>query len=65
MGLRRAVDALHRCPACQIDRRLALVSAPQWQSSHPVGKPPNWSLLLTGREAGTVHYTDRARAPYG
>jgi hypothetical protein len=65
MGLRRAVEALKLCPGCQVDRRLALVSDPQWQSSQPAGKPPNWSLTLTGRSAGTVRYTDRTRAPYG
>jgi hypothetical protein len=57
MGLRRAVHALRRCPGCQVDRRLALVSDPQWQSSKPAGKPPHWSLQLTGRGAGTAAFT--------
>jgi hypothetical protein len=42
---------------------LALVSNPRWRESQPAGKPPNWSLVLTGSERGAVAFTDRERAP--
>jgi hypothetical protein len=65
MALRRAVDALGRCEACGQGVTLALVSDPRWRVSRAAGKPPNWSMTLTGRGRGTVAFTDYDSWPYG
>ena len=59
MSLLRGVEALLHCDKC--DRwgiELALVSDPRWRESRVAGKPPNWSMVLSGSLRGTVAFTE-------
>lgn len=59
MPLRRAVEALLQCERCQRwGIGLALVSDPRWRESKAAGKPPNWSMMLSGSQGGTVAFTE-------
>jgi hypothetical protein len=59
MTLRRAVSALARCEICSGERHQALASHPRWKQVRVAGKPPNWSLTLTGPKAGAVAFTKK------